>query len=282
MISNRISTITPPSITPRPPALLPTPQIDRTAKSNEKLRQLKMLEPPPTGAYPDVEALVQATNLHARDQGYAVVKQRSKRNKRGEPHKVYLGCDRGGKYRDKANPLGRSRDTSTRLTGCPFSLVGTCREGQWHLDVRCPGHNHAGSTIPAAHPRHRVLSTETQQAIANLSQAGAKPRTIISSIRLATPDVAICARDVYNARNRLRRQNPGPLIPPQAPVPQPQLSESRSSEKEEAGEDVAAGDIAGRGIAGGDAAGRDITAGDVMGGDFVAEEIARGQDITGA
>ena len=70
------------------------------------------------------------TNVHARGEGYAVVTQRSKKNKRGEPHKVYLGCDRGGKYRDYANPLGRSRDGSSRKIECPFSLVGTFKEGQ--------------------------------------------------------------------------------------------------------------------------------------------------------
>ena len=242
-----------------------------------------MLEPPPTGVYPDVEALVQAANRHARDEGYAVVKQRSKRNKKGEPHKVYLGCDRGGKYRDKANPGGRIRDTSTRLTNCPFSLVGTCREGQWHLDIRCPAHNHAASTLPAAHPRHRVLSTETQQAIANLSQAGAKPRTIISSIRLARPDVAICARDVYNARNRLRRQNLGPFTPAQASMQQPLVSQS--SEGLAAGGDFTGGDFGGGDFtdgdfAGGDMTGGDITGGDITGGGYVAQDIASGQDLT--
>ena len=51
-----------------------------------------MLEPPSPGIYPDVRTLLEATNLHAKHQGYAVVKRRTK-SKEGEVYKVYLHCD---------------------------------------------------------------------------------------------------------------------------------------------------------------------------------------------
>ena len=61
-----------------------------------------MLEPPAPGVYPTADALVQATNLHTRGQGYAIIKQRTK-EKGGELHQLYLCCDRGGEYHNYAN-----------------------------------------------------------------------------------------------------------------------------------------------------------------------------------
>lgn len=158
-----------------------------------------MLDPPPPGVYDELDALMQAANLHAKQQGYAVVKQRTKKDKKGQLHKVYLRCDRGGKYLDKANPYGRTRYSGTRLIDCPFSAIGTLKEGQWYLDIHQSDHNHDGTMVPAAHPQHRQLSTVAQQSIASMSEAGVAPQAIISSIRLEDPEVAIQARDVYNA-----------------------------------------------------------------------------------
>ena len=62
-----------------------------------------MLEPSSPGVYPDIRTLLEVANLHARHHRYAVVKQCTK-SKEGNVHKVYLHCDWGGKYKDKANP----------------------------------------------------------------------------------------------------------------------------------------------------------------------------------
>lgn len=82
-----------------------------------------MLTPPPARSYADLDALVAAINQHARDEGYAVVKERTKKRKTGKVYKLYLKCDHGGTYTDKTKPGQRIRDTATRLTGCPFSLT---------------------------------------------------------------------------------------------------------------------------------------------------------------
>ncbi len=175
-----------------------------------------MLQPPPPGVYPDLEALMQAANSHAKSQGYALVKQRSKKNNKGELKKVYLRCDRGGRYLDKAAPLGRTRYHTSRLIECPFSATASCREGEWYLDIRLPDHNHEGSLVPSAHPVHRQLSEPVRQSIASLSAAGARPQLIASSLRLNDPNIAIRASDIYNARYQIRQQALGPYTPIQA------------------------------------------------------------------
>ncbi len=175
-----------------------------------------MLQPPPPGVYPGLEALIEAANSHARSQGYAIIKRRSKKNKKGELKKVYLECDQGGRYHDQASRLGRTRDCSSRLIECLFSAMASCKEGQWYLDIRHSTHNHEGSLIPTTHPVHHQLSESVQQSIASLSTAGARPKTIVSSIWLDDPYVAIWMWDIYNACAQIHQQNLGPYSPIQA------------------------------------------------------------------
>ncbi len=68
-----------------------------------------MLAPPAPSTWPAFELLFEAVQFHAKAEGYAVVKQRTKRNKAGELVKVYFRCDRGGKYKDEASGEGRAR-----------------------------------------------------------------------------------------------------------------------------------------------------------------------------
>ena len=102
-----------------------------------------------------VRALIEAVNEHAQEQGFAVVKRRSKQRK-GAVCTVYLRCDRGGTRRQR-QPLRdpkRHRHTSTRMVNCPFEAVARLRGGEWILDVKKPEHNHEASSI-MSHPTLR-------------------------------------------------------------------------------------------------------------------------------
>ncbi|KAI9912193.1 hypothetical protein PsorP6_009718 [Peronosclerospora sorghi] len=60
------------------------------------------------------------------DQGYDITIKRSIRD-----HKVWLGCDRGGVYRNSLNlnENTRRRATSSRCIGCPFEMYAR-KKGQ--------------------------------------------------------------------------------------------------------------------------------------------------------
>lgn len=178
-----------------------------------------MLSPPPSRSYSNIETLVYAVNQHARGEGYAVVKERTKKNKDNKVYKVYLRYDRGGKYVDKSQPGRRTRDTGTRLINCPFPVTGTVQEnGFWKVEARNAEHNHFPSLFASGHSAHRQLSLtiNVRQSIADMITAGIQPRPILSSLRQEASDLLLSARDVYNARADIRRQNLGSKTPIQA------------------------------------------------------------------
>jgi hypothetical protein len=71
--------------------------------------------------YLSLEALILAVNIHVESQGYAVVKQRIKKNfKIDQVIKIYLRCDREEKSELKSHEQKR-KHSSIRLVKCSFS-----------------------------------------------------------------------------------------------------------------------------------------------------------------
>ncbi len=68
-----------------------------------------MLAPLPLSVWPTFTLLVKVIQSHAKAEGYAVVKQQTKKNKTGNLIKAYFRCDWGEKYKDKAFGEGRTR-----------------------------------------------------------------------------------------------------------------------------------------------------------------------------
>ncbi|KAL4363539.1 hypothetical protein GQ457_04G003400 [Hibiscus cannabinus] len=113
--------------------------------STELTEEPQMLPPPP-GTFIDREELIQHVGEFAVSQGYVVTIKQSKRDK-----VVILGCDRGGVYRNRRKPVDESaaerirrRKTGSRLTNCPFEVVGKKDDGLWVLTVKNGTHNHDG------------------------------------------------------------------------------------------------------------------------------------------
>jgi len=65
------------------------------------------LLPPSEGLHCSIELLIKSVNEHAGPQGYAVMKKRSKKFKKGVTMKVWLCCDRADVA--KTSDLGRFR-----------------------------------------------------------------------------------------------------------------------------------------------------------------------------
>ena len=93
------------------------------------------LAPPPENRFNSCEELLTGAKNWAAANGYAVTIARPKKDA------VYLKCDRGGSYRDQyrvSEAQMKRRKTGSRLIDCPFSAVGNCIQGVWHLRIRNP------------------------------------------------------------------------------------------------------------------------------------------------
>jgi hypothetical protein len=97
---------------------------------------LKMpLTLPPDELFTSIDVLISSAKAYAATRGYAIVILRSKKNKKGTLYKVWLKCDRGGKYwaRGITEEL-RVRLTETRYIEYPFSAIGKLNVlGDWVL-----------------------------------------------------------------------------------------------------------------------------------------------------
>lgn len=123
-----------------------------------------MLEPPPAGlSFDSKDQLIGFVQQYAVDHGYATSVRSSKENA------VTLKCDRGGIYDDRNRKEG-NRITSTRLSGCPWTVTGKLRlmTNKWHLNLTHPIHNHEGSVNMSGHSRARFMSSEKKRTIDNM------------------------------------------------------------------------------------------------------------------
>lgn len=165
---------------------------------------MAMLAPPAGGQFQSRESLIEFVRTFGASNGYAISIARSKERK------VYLCCDRSGKYRNRLNLTEETRrkNTSSRLIECPFSICGTKGFNNiWTLSIRDPTHCHGPSENIAAHPSLRRLDTQAQRQLSEMTRAGVRPREILSSLRQNNPLISTTSRDIYNIRTRLRQEN---------------------------------------------------------------------------
>ena len=137
------------------------------------------LLPPPNGLTDaTVDTLLYQVQQHAGQEGYAVVKQRSKPDKYGVVRKIWLRCDRGGKLRDRHG--NRRIHGTSRLNECPFKAVMRRNGSEWVLEVEDGSHNHS-ATLQVAHPslRRLALTPDTKQAIVTQTKGHMTPGQII-------------------------------------------------------------------------------------------------------
>ncbi|GMI74640.1 hypothetical protein HRI_001133300 [Hibiscus trionum] len=176
--------------------------------STELTEEPQMLPPPP-GTFIDREELIQHVGEFAVSQGYVVTIKQSKRDK-----VVVLGCDRGGVYRNRRKPVDESaaerirrRKTGSRLTNCPFEVVGKKDDGLWVLTIKNGTHNHEPMKDIAEHPSARRFSEKEVLLIKEMTEAGLKPRQILKRLRQSNPDLLSTPKHVYNVKAKLRQGN---------------------------------------------------------------------------
>jgi hypothetical protein len=156
---------------PKPEIEPPLPPQSNASNASNAYHTLTL---PPLASYPSREALFEAIQIWAKPRGYAFTVGKSKLQ--GQRRKVYYACDKNA-----TPPLSsttRIRDTQTRGTKCPFSILAVelPQSLGWELRYR-PGtiyntHNHPPSQSPAAHPSHRHLSVQALATSQNLFLSG--------------------------------------------------------------------------------------------------------------
>ncbi len=110
-----------------------------------------VLQPPPEADYPTLQELLEAVQMHASSEGYAIVRRRSKTGyKSGKMVKVTINGERGGHPQRKPE-FKRKRTCSIKI-GCPFRLNALYKESLdvWTVEVRHADHNHEEDEVPDA------------------------------------------------------------------------------------------------------------------------------------
>lgn len=174
----------------------------------ESIETPQMLPPPP-GSFVDREELIQYVGEFAVSQGYVVTIKQSKKEK-----VVILGCDRGGVYRNRRKQIEetsaehkRKRKTGSRLTNCPFELLGKKDDGVWILSIKNGSHNHEPIKDLSEHPCSRRFTESEVLRIKEMTEAGLKPRQILKRLRQTNPELLSTPKHVYNVKAKLRQGN---------------------------------------------------------------------------
>ncbi len=161
------------SVSPSPPRVLqsPSPQpinqpIDQPADQPAQEPSPSSMPLPPEAIYNSKEELYTSIQAWAAQHLYAFSIGRSKKIARGDRIKIVYNCDRYGppppENHSKHTLQARKQHTTTRKTGCQFSIVAIQRSTtEWELRHR-PGveysiHNHSPSQSISSHPAHRKL-----------------------------------------------------------------------------------------------------------------------------
>jgi hypothetical protein len=162
------------------------------------------MDPPPELAYDSSEALMAAVEAFANSQGYVVTKKRTVEGK-----KLWIKCDRGRSYDDryKLDDSTRQRNTSSRLTDCPFELYARVlsSDKKWRLQVKCSEHNHERSESLSGHPTARRLTDAQRTSVKQMFASGISPRDTLTTLRQADANLPVVARTIYNERAAAKR-----------------------------------------------------------------------------
>ncbi|KAL6517585.1 Methylmalonate-semialdehyde dehydrogenase [acylating], mitochondrial [Orobanche minor] len=174
-----------------------------------ELDETPQMHPPPPGSFIDREELIQYVGDFSVSQGYVVTIKQSKKERI-----VVLGCDRGGVYRDRRKPVDetsgehmRKRKSGSRLTNCPFELLGKKEDGLWVLTVKNGSHNHEPLKDMSEHPSARRFNEKEVMLIKEMTEAGLKPRQILQRLRQTNPELLSTPKHVYNVKAKLRHGN---------------------------------------------------------------------------
>jgi hypothetical protein len=163
------------------------------------------LEPPDEEEHASLERAESVVCRHARLQGYALTRKNLVKDKRKPPtvRRRDLRCSKGGVKRGE----GVLRQTSTRMTECPFEIrILRTKCGTWKVQVHNGDHNHEASIKDSEHSRYRRPTNTEVSAILSLHRSGAAPQNIVASLLQQNPHSLVTSREVYNVIAKAKKE----------------------------------------------------------------------------
>ena len=139
--------------------------------------------------------------------GFVIVTLCSDNGVGGRAPRLSLGCERGGKYRDrrknkdKPMPEGKGRHTGTKKCECPFLLKGLRRVDGWVVQFCSGVHNHPAANSLECHSYAGRLSTKESDLLVDMSKSLVKPKQILSTLKQRDNLNSSVMKTIYNARN---------------------------------------------------------------------------------
>lgn len=101
----------------------------------------------------------------------------------------------------------RQRKTASRLTNCPFEVVGKKVDDLWMLTIKNGEHTHEPSKDVSDHPSCRCFTEEEVLLIREMTAAGKRPRPILKALRQQNPSLVSDSRNVYHVKAKIRRES---------------------------------------------------------------------------
>ncbi|KAK8946845.1 hypothetical protein KSP39_PZI007199 [Platanthera zijinensis] len=161
--------------------------------------------------FPSKESLVDWVRIIGLSLGFVVtVKGSDKLTARMKP-RVFLGCDRGGKYRDNQNRKNlvkkHCRKSSSKRCGCPFTVKGQkeANVDEWKVVVVCGKHNHEMVHLEA-HAYAGRLSVAEEKLVEQMYGSGVKPRKILAAVKKNNELNKTTIRTIYNERVKIHKK----------------------------------------------------------------------------
>ena len=155
---------------------------------------------PPEATYTTPEACFTSIQAHAQVNGYTFCRRDN------EPNRKVYACDREGSYNSKGKTpdidlIKQRSSTSTKKCGCKMR-VQLKKEGvmAWKLTVIEATHNHRPSTVPTAHPAHRIASLDlaVYETITKYHGIGMNTTQILTALRDEFPSILLLPKDIAN------------------------------------------------------------------------------------
>jgi hypothetical protein len=119
-----------------------------------------------------------------------------------------LGCERGGTYK----PTGKKPKKDglgSRKCGCPFRIRGYFHVTSrlWNVSVTNGTHNHELDSALQGHLIAGRLKPDEKELLEELTRNFVAPKNIMSAMKERDPNNVTDARQIYNARWRLKQRS---------------------------------------------------------------------------
>ncbi|KAL6541943.1 hypothetical protein OROGR_011429 [Orobanche gracilis] len=152
------------------------------------------------------EELMDWVQTTARNLGYVIVIQRTKKTVLGFVKNVYLMCDRGGEYKSASQSTTLS---GTKKCGCPFQLIAKYSHDPthsgWKINVICDIHNHDPAIFLEGHAFAKRLSKKEFEIVEDMTKKHMAPRDILTQLKKNDDQNVSTRQIVYDARKKIHQ-----------------------------------------------------------------------------